>query len=1597
MHPTAWLRKLWLKTTRAALVSSDSRRKACDRDLLTSRWIELLEDRALLAISGLGIAGDSLSDEYLHETYSYADNWVELLTQQRGVNVGPQNNTVMGDGDDRGEPRREGGFEFNWARSGATSTTLLSDGQHTGLAAQINANTVTHAVLAIGQNDFFPSPGGAYTNIYNGTWSQAEIDAHVSTVVGNVTVALTTIDTNDARLVLSNIVDYGLAPATQTAFPDAAKRQLVTNVIDEVNTELLDLAQQSGIPLVDMSSVAADLLAGASITVGGVTFNNSAGIDVQNIFVEDGIHPHTGASGIIANVYLQALNSAYGETIPLLSEEELVTIVGRTYVSDTLNFDYPSYILNANPSGLTNDFGDAPDTGAGTGTGNYATTGADGGANHTIVTGLFLGDTVDADDGSQQNVRANADDSAGVGSDDEDGVLNPLDLLGTEGASPTVTLLATNTTGSTATLSGWIDYNQDGVFSNSEERAQATIVTGTTDGRVTLSFPAIPSGSEGATYARFRLSTSAAGQQPTGGAIDGEVEDYAFSITGRGEGSVDSFLRIATGSNGGPTINLGDGFGSSTASVGDLDGDGVTDLAVGALNDDTGGADSMADRGAVHILFLNSDGTVRLSHKIASGMNGGPTLADGDFFGAAVTSLGDLDGDGVADLAVGAVGDDAGVSDSDRGAVHILFLNSDGSVRSSRRITSKTNGGPALANLDFFGSSLNSPGDLNGDGVADLVVGARGDGDGAVHVLFLNANGTVRSSTRIASGVNGGPSLSSEDLFGISVASPGDVNADGVADLAVGAFEDDTGGLNRGAVHLLFLNADGTVSSSTKIASEIGGGPALDDDDRFGTSVAALGDLNGDGVPDLLVGADQDVEDSFRRGAFYALLLNPNGTVASSSRVAHNVNGGPSLSEDAFWGTSLTSLGDLNNDGIIDLAVGSTEDLSATSGGAVYIVNLNSEPRAESVVLPAGGGDYEILRNADDLVLRRLGGVELFRRRASLAISLTVAGSVDNDVVTVLNTGTAVDTPITFNGSDGLDEFDGGLASGRLILDGGSGNDTLAGGLGDDCLLGGDGSDVLKGNAGNDGIAGGADDDTAFGGDGLDTIGGDDGNDRVFGEDGADSVAGGNGDDFVRGGLGNDILFGGADNDDIIGDEGDDTLDGGIGNDTLTAGDGDDVVFAGAGTDRVFGGNGNDNVDGGSENDELFGEAGNDTITGSTGNDVIRGGNDNDLLSGEAGLDTLSGEQGNDTISGGSDNDTVFAGTGLDSVSGDDGNDRLFGEDGYDTVSGGPGNDFVRGGRGQDRLSGDDGQDEIIGDQQNDLLIGGAGADTLTAGDGVDVVFAGAGFDVVDGGSGNDRLFGDGENDVITGGLGNDFIRGGSGSDNLSGDAGNDEIIGDDDSDTLTGGDDDDTLTGSNGTDVVFGGLGNDLIDGSAGDDQLFGDEGNDTISGATGRDQIRGGADNDVLDGGGGFDTLFGDHGDDTISGGDGNDTVFAGNGRDSVSGDSGNDRLFGDNGFDTISGGIGNDFLRGGRGFDVLSGDAGQDEMFGDLHDDTLNGGDDDDSITGGDGSDRADGQAGADTIDVQEAPAPDGIDSVVGGDMTDTIFMDPDDVLI
>jgi hypothetical protein len=406
---------------------------------------------------------------------------------------------------------------------------------------------------------------------------------------------------------------------------------------------------------------------------------------------------------------------------------------------------------------------------------------------------------------------------------------------------------------------------------------------------------------------------------PTGGAVwvlflnpDGTVNDHQKISDTQG------------GFNG--VLDDRDDFGWSMASLGDLDGDGVGDLAVGAPADDDGGG-QFANRGAVWVLFLNPNGTVK-SHQKISDTEGGFTgiLDDGDRFGQSVAWLGDLDGDGVGDLAVGAINDDDG--GSNRGAVWVLFLNPNGTVKSHQKISDIEGGFDGiLGDVDQFGASAASLGDLDGDGVGDLAVGAPADDDGggnrgAVWVLFLKPDGTVKSHQKISHTEGGFDGILDDfDVFGVSVASLGDLDGDGVGDLAAGAYWDDDGGENRGAVWVLHLNIDGTVKSHQKI-SDIEGGftGVLDDHDYFGWSVASLGDFDGDRVGDLAVGAPRDddggVGESAEHGAVWLLFLDGVPLCPADLDGDGTVGITDLLQVLSHWGGPG---GDVNGDGMTDI------------------------------------------------------------------------------------------------------------------------------------------------------------------------------------------------------------------------------------------------------------------------------------------------------------------------------------------------------------------------------------------------------------------------------------------------------------------------------------------------------------------------------------------------------------------------------------------------------------------------------------------------------------------------------------------------------
>ncbi len=175
---------------------------------------------------------------------------------------------------------------------------------------------------------------------------------------------------------------------------------------------------------------------------------------------------------------------------------------------------------------LSLDWGDAPDNL--TAFPDYPTLSVSNGARHVLIPNLRMGSLTDAEGDGQPSANADGDDVAA--SDDEDGLTDPLPLTLIIGTTPAVHLSVTTPQPTTqVTLAGWIDYNHDGNWDNTTERAVATL---TGSGNVTLTFPQVPTGYAGPSYARFRLSTDAASVANAAGiAPDGEVEDYLVNIT----------------------------------------------------------------------------------------------------------------------------------------------------------------------------------------------------------------------------------------------------------------------------------------------------------------------------------------------------------------------------------------------------------------------------------------------------------------------------------------------------------------------------------------------------------------------------------------------------------------------------------------------------------------------------------------------------------------------------------------------------------------------------------------------------------------------------------------------------------------------------------------------------------------------------------------------------------------------------------------------------------------------------------------------------------------------------------------------------------
>ncbi len=294
--------------------------------------------------------------------------------------------------------------------------------------------------------------------------------------------------------------------------------------------------------------------------------------------------------------------------------------------------------------------------------------------------------------------------------------------------------------------------------------------------------------------------------------------------------------------------------------TGDFNGDGIDDLAaVTPFGNDLGSDDPV-----LRVLCLDSHGAVASQLRIDPAGAGPNFYMDaGHYPAAAIASLGDLDGDGIAELCLGSAywrGDKGR-----RGTAWTLFPRRDGTLKRFVEISAA----PQLSAAGVedgvgFGNCLATLGDLDGDGSVELAIGQDplfdyGTEHGrSVYITSIARDGSVAKALRI-DGRHEGLSETGNWL-GDSLARVGDVNGDGITDLAVGVPDDTDGGEVRGAVWILFLAKDGSVLEKHKISGWEGDfNGALVDWSCFGRTLAGPGDIDGDRVPDLLVGSNSGI------------------------------------------------------------------------------------------------------------------------------------------------------------------------------------------------------------------------------------------------------------------------------------------------------------------------------------------------------------------------------------------------------------------------------------------------------------------------------------------------------------------------------------------------------------------------------------------------------------------------------------------------------------------------------------------------------------------------------------------------------------------
>ena len=540
--------------------------------------------------------------------------------------------------------------------------------------------------------------------------------------------------------------------------------------------------------------------------------------------------------------------------------------------------------------------------------------------------------------------------------------------------------------------------------------------------------------------------------------------------------------------NGENTGRFGASFGFDASTIGDVNGDGFDDFVVGApfaQGGYTGPGTSLA--GESYVVFGKSTGyPAEIDIADLDGTNGFrlPGQNQENRTGTVVSAGGDINGDGLHDIVVdGNTASDPENPNKERvGAVYVVFGQTEPFPSTLNfNDLDGTNGFTIVGNdaQDHMGYN-GGGGDFNGDGFDDLIFSAvnafdpdvppRGANPGEAYVLFGKADGWS-SHFRLTQldGANGflirvDPNV--DYRLGRYLDGDGDFNGDGFDDILLGVSNARVNGELSGRAYVLFGGSNAFPSEF--LLESINGTNGVringvEAGDWAGERVSFVGDVNGDGLTDVGVGADRSDDDS---GAAYVVFGRTSGAIDIELSQLNGLNGfavNPTDAGDQL-GIYIDSVGDFNSDGYDDVGIGATRaDLSGSNDGEAYILFGKSTPwpaifdqstldgnngfRAEGV--DAGDNAGRVVTNAGDVNGDAFDDLIITANRAD------PNGSGSGEAYVIF--GGDFTSSVSHHG----DHDDN-------VLIGTSAADVMVGGLGDDTLIGGGGPDVLRGGHSDD-------------------------------------------------------------------------------------------------------------------------------------------------------------------------------------------------------------------------------------------------------------------------------------------------------------------------------------------------------------------------------------------------------------------------------------------------------------------------------------------------------------------------------------------------